>query len=450
MRSIRNHIEYAAIKAIIFLYEDKQVQKASEIVAEIKKEYFQVQPCISIVNTLKKLQQHNKPLDGGTVINAIDKSDITTFTEILSSQIDILKVDSYINFLKDIYKKREIEKVLNKAMKDLSGSMIDKPPERILSSLKSDIDKIDLIQNTEVEDIEKVLHDSWADLEESSRTDNLKELEKWKTGIKGLDELLGGLRRKQLTLIGAHSGIGKTALALQIALNLTDNELKGFIVSKEMDSKELVRRMISQLKRIDSNKFKGLKFDEKDWQIILDGHNQLLKNRFVFDTQSQTVSDIEIWIKRLKPDFVIIDYIQLLTPENKSESREQQVSSISRNLKRIAMTEKTSIILLTQLNENEATGRPSERSIRESRGPYFDSDNVIFIYKPKPEALIKYIEDNYTDIKIDADTIRYGAKTKTDYVEIILDKQRNGATGSFISANKKPYYIFETVGGKKK
>lgn len=449
MAKILNNIEHVVIKTIVMLYEDKQIQKANEASLELKTEFFSKHACIKIATAFKQLIKQNKPLDRVTVINTIDTDIVPAFGEIMSCQIDILKADNYINILKDAYKKREIKKALDKASRDLELSIIDNPPERIISSLRADIEKIDMIKNSEVEDIEKVLYDSWSDLEESTKDNNLKELEKWKTGINGLDNLLGGLRRKQLTLIGAHSGIGKTALALQIGLNLTSNGLRGFVVSKEMDSKELVRRMISNLRRIDSNKFKWLKLDENDWKSILDGHHQLARNKFTFDTKSQTVSDIERWIKRLKPDFTIIDYIQLLTPENKSESREQQISGISRNLKRIAMAEDTSIILLTQLNENEATGRPSERSIRESRGPYFDSDNVIFIYRPKPEILEKYVDENYSNLKIDSSHIKYASDSKMDFVEIILDKQRNGATGAFMAANKKPYYLFETIGGSR-
>ena len=74
---------------------------------------------------------------------------------------------------------------------------------------------------------------------------------------------------------------------------------------------------------------------------------------------------------------------------------------------------------------------------------------MIFIYKPKPEILEKYVNENYTDVIINSDHIKYAADSKMDFVEIILDKQRNGATGAFMATNKKPYYLFETIGGSR-
>lgn len=445
---ILNNVEFAVIKSITFLYEDKQHRKSFEVMEDVKEEYFSDPSCKKIFITLKKLYKTDRPLDATTVLHNLDKSEVALFTQIVSISVDVIKIKRYVGILEDLYKKRLIKKAIDKALQGLDGSLVDNSPERVLDALKSNLEQIEIIKNNEVMDMNRALYESWEDLEESTREKNLKELQKWKTGIIGLDNLLGGLRRKQLTLIGAHSGIGKTALALQIGLNLTGNELKGFIVSKEMGTKELIRRMVSQIKKIDSNKFKWLNLDEDDWKSILEGHNHLSNHKFIFDTTSQNISDIERWIKRIKPDFTIIDYIQLLTPENKSDSREQQISTISRNLKRIAMAEDTSIILLTQLNENEANGRPSERSIRESRGPYFDSDNVIFIYKPKPEILEKYVEEKYPNLKIDSKHIKYAADSNIDFVEIILDKQRNGATGAFMATNKKPFYLFETVGGR--
>ena len=444
---MENNIEYVVIKSIVFLYEDKQHKKSFEVMEEVREEYFNDSSCKKIFRALKNLLKSEKPLDATTVLHNLDKSEVPLFTKIISIPVDVIRVKRYIGMLEDLYKKRLIKKAINKALQGLDSSLIDNPPESILNALKSNLEQIEIIKNSEIIEMNEALYESWADLEESSRKDNLIELEKWKTGILGLDNLMGGLRKKQLTLIGAHSGVGKTALALQIGLNLTRNGLKGLIVSKEMGTKELIRRMVSQVKKIDSNKFKWLDLNEGDWKNILDGHNQLSNHRFIFDTTSQNVSDIERWIKRIKPDFTIIDYIQLLAPENKGDNREQQLSAISRGLKRIAMAEDTSIILLTQLNENEATGRPSERSIRESRAPYFDSDNVIFIYNPKPEQLLKLVEERYNYLKINDSILEYAREQKMDFVEIILDKQRNGATGAFMATNKKPFYLFETIGG---
>ena len=444
---MKSNIEHTVLKYLIYLYEDGQIDNVKQEITGINEKYFIDPSSKRIFNNMNKLLKNNKPIDSTTMINTIDRIDVPQFTDIMSQSISFLEGKEYINILKDMYKKRCLEKAINDANRTLNESSIDNPPDKIILNLKNELDKIDNIRTNVVIDMSKVLSDSWNDLEENTNPENLKNLEKWKTGIEGLDDIMGGLRRKQLTLIGAHSGIGKTGLAIQIGLNLTKNGLKGLIVSKEMSAIELVRRMISNIKRINSDKFTKLKFDEEDWKTILDGHNELGNYYFVFETNAQTVSEIEITIKREKPDFVIIDYIQLLSSENKSETREQQVSTISRNLKRVAMTENTSIIMLSQLNENEATGRPTERSIRESRGPYFDSDNVIFLYKPRIEQLQNFLNKRYKDLNVNPKNISYAKRKGWSFLEIILDKNRNGPTGAFMVINKKPYFLFETIGG---
>ena len=140
----------------------------------------------------------------------------------------------------------------------------------------------------------------------------------------------------------------------------------------------------------------------------------------------------------------MVDYLQIIKPENTGISREQQVASISSGLKNIAKEENVCIILLAQLNENQENGNPSQSSIRESRGPYLDSDIVIFIKKVAPseiEAVLKKSNKSNIDKKY----IYSSRAVGYDFVKIIVAKNRNGSNGEFYALNRKPYYLFNTL-----
>lgn len=139
--------------------------------------------------------------------------------------------------------------------------------------------------------------------------------------------------------------------------NLARNGNIVYIASIEMSEQEIYIRLISQLKVHDFSRIQNMKFsqDDNDIKLFRDGKIELdkLNNNIVIDDKSNMILEIENKIKKIKPDFLIVDYLQIVEPENPKEIREQQVSQIARRLKNIAKKYNLSVILLSQLNDNK-------------------------------------------------------------------------------------------------
>lgn len=414
------NIEYALINSILLLFENKKNEEAKKLVDSLSPDHFKIEACKEIITVIKKIINENNIVSFLTITFEIDVKYRDIMNEIVACDVNYLDSDKYKNELLMNFRKNKIIKEIN-----------DKSNENSKNSL-------------EVMGIDELIQEVTRDLEIRSREESISEAEKWKTGIRGLNEVTGCLKKSQLILIGGNSGDGKTSLGLQILLNLSKKGIKAYIVSKEMDNKELILRMISQNKLIDSNEFKDMSYAKNYSSDLEEAYRDLKNLGIIFDKKSQTISDIRKNIIKNKPEIILVDYLQIIKPENTGISREQQVASISSGLKNIAKEENVCIILLAQLNENQENGNPSQSSIRESRGPYLDSDIVIFIKKVAPseiEAVLKKSNKSNIDKKY----IYSSRAVGYDFVKIIVAKNRNGSNGEFYALNRKPYYLFNTL-----
>ena len=267
-------------------------------------------------------------------------------------------------------------------------------------------------------------------------------------GIDVLDKTIGGLFKTEVTTIGAKSGVGKTALALFIALNVAIQGKKVLIITREMTNKHIVQRLITRLTAISSNKMKKKTFDSDDWVNIVGSISELNKQNIFINDKISTVSGIRKRVKNLKPDLVIVDYLQLLTPEGKDNSREREVATLSRGLKEMAQSFEIPVIQLTQLNDG-FKGRPyGEGAVRESRAIYQDSNNVIYIHKPIDEKEIELMVDPLMDKDKAKKQIDFWLNmnigdSSTKIIEMIVSKSRDGGT-----AIEKMWYEGETLSYK--
>ena len=243
------------------------------------------------------------------------------------------------------------------------------------------------------------------------------------TGFTDLDNLTGGLHPGELVILAARPSMGKTALALNIAdhvaVNLKETTL---VVSLEMSSLELGQRLLCARGRINGNKFRSNFLSAGDQQKIVEAANELSQAPlFVDDTPSRSVTEIAAAARRVKRKhglgLIVIDYLQLIQPDNPSDPRQEQVAKMARRLKATARELKVPILCLAQLNrqaELSKDNRPRLSHLRESGAIEQDADVVMFIHREE-YYLSREEREQREDLRGRA--------------ELIVAKQRNGPTG---------------------
>lgn len=243
-------------------------------------------------------------------------------------------------------------------------------------------------------------------------------------GLNLLDYTIGGLFKGELTTIAARSGVGKTALALQIMLNAVEQGQKVLFISREMSNEQVLMRNISKETGISSKKMKYKELREGDWEKIILAMEKLNKTKLIhINDRISTVSGIKKRIRQIKPDLVIVDYIQLLTPESNYQNREREVATISRELKNITLDFDIPLIQLSQLNDEMKDYRPyGERPIRDSKAIFHDSNNVIYIHEPVGLDL----DDAIRKIKSSREEVEKAREKGIKLVDIIVAKCRDG------------------------
>lgn len=237
------------------------------------------------------------------------------------------------------------------------------------------------------------------------------------TGFRDLDFLTAGMHNSDLILIAARPSMGKTAFVLNLAENMAiKNDKKVAIFSLEMSKVQLINRILSLESRVEAGKLRTGNLQENDWSKLLEGGAIVSKSGLLLDdTPGITIAELRSKCRRFKAevglDIIMIDYLQLMQGNSK-ESRQQEISEISRSLKAIAREMNVPVIALSQLSravEQRPDHRPMLSDLRESGAIEQDADLVMFIYR----------DDYYNH-----DTDKKGVS------EIIIAKQRNGALGT--------------------
>ncbi len=239
------------------------------------------------------------------------------------------------------------------------------------------------------------------------------------TGFTDLDRQLSGLQPADMILIAARPSMGKTALALNIAEYVAFHEKKPVaIFSLEMPKEALVNRLMSLVSHVEAEKIRSGQLQGMDWSDLVESAGIIADSKLIIDDQSGiTVADLQSKCRKYKmehPDLslVMIDYLQLMNGTKKSDSRQQEISEISRSIKMVARELNVPIIALSQLSrapEQRPDHRPMLSDLRESGAIEQDADVVMFIYR-----------DDY-----------YNKDTeKKNISEVIIAKQRNGPVGT--------------------
>ena len=257
-----------------------------------------------------------------------------------------------------------------------------------------------------------------------------------KTRFSQLDQMTAGLQRSDMIILAARPSMGKSALALNIALNSAMVSTGACaIFSLEMPCEQLANRMLSAKAKVDGQKIRKGQLNEAEWIKLKEAEQELKRQKIFFDdTPGIKISDMHAKCRKLKEDYglylIIIDYIQLIQSTTKAESRQQEVSDISRKIKAMARELDVPIIALSQLSRSvEARNdkRPMLSDLRESGAIEQDADLVMFIYR----------EDYY---KKDEER-----NEKREDVELIIAKHRNGPIGTVKLAFEKDINAFYSI-----
>ncbi|MFH0736542.1 MAG: replicative DNA helicase [bacterium] len=259
------------------------------------------------------------------------------------------------------------------------------------------------------------------------------------TGFFELDELLGGLQKSDLLIVAARPAMGKTAFALSLARNAAlDHNVPIALFSLEMSTIQLATRFISSEARINSHSLRTGKFKAEDGQKISKTVDRLIKAPiYIDDTPGQSVMEIRAKCRRLKAErnigLIIIDYLQLMTAGNsKYDSREREISTISRSLKGLAKELDVPVIALSQLNravEDQKDKKPMLSHLRESGAIEQDADVVMFLYRPIVYGITQFSDGTSTE----------------GCAEVIIAKHRNGPTGEARMAFLSDFARFENL-----
>lgn len=371
-----------------------------------------------IFAAIEKIRKKKEEVNILSIKKTIEGKD----TEILKyiSKIAESKFGSSIDYaykeLKRLSKKRELLRISNVIKENVENEPeIEVLIEKIIKELK------DLNEEGEKE---KTFLDM---VVETSNEIDKKRLQgpnydyKYYTGIFDLDKVTNGLHEEELTIIGARPGVGKTTLALQIALKIAEKGLPVGIISLEMSSTQIIQKILSKKTNIDSDKIRTGKLTEAEIEKVAIAEGEISDLPFFINTRIKNIQDIEIYARKLKNKnnlgLLIVDYLQLVKSKNKFSSREQEVAEISRTLKLLSLELKIPIIGLCQLNRNAARTEPTLADLRESGAIEQDADNVIFLYKENDS------EEETTTVEnviIDLQKQRAGGLTK---VTVRFDKK---------------------------
>jgi len=255
------------------------------------------------------------------------------------------------------------------------------------------------------------------------------------TGFTKLDELTSGLQASDLIIVAGRPSMGKTALALNIAQHAAiEGGIPSAIYSLEMSKEQLALRMLCSNAKVDAHRLRGGFLSEADWPNLTRAAGHLSEAPiFIDDTPGLTVLEMRAKSRRLKAEhnlgLVVVDYLQLMRGRADSETREQEISDISRSLKALAKELTLPVIALSQLNrkvEDRGDKRPQLADLRESGAIEQDADVIIFLYR---DEVYNRSEDNPHKGK----------------AEIIIGKQRNGPTDRFELAFLDKYTCFENL-----
>ena len=397
----------------------------NKIVEEVTVDMFYDERNKYIFNAIKSLHDNRTPIDITTIKDELDKDKklntvgLDYLTDVIDSVVTTANLDYYIKIIRDYAIRRNL---IDTATEIINTTYEDESVTTLLDTAEKNI--LNVVRARSVGSfmpIQEVLRNAQAKLEELAK--NKRTITGLETGFPDFDKITTGLHGGEMIILAARPGMGKTALALNMATFAASRTKKAVaIFNLEMSAEMLVNRMISSVGQIDSYKLQTGNMLEKDWQRYNEALSQLSEtNIFIEDNVSVTAQDIRAKCRRLANSetglgLVVIDYLQLINSGSRRvESRQVEVSEISRALKTMAVELDVPVIALAQLSrsaEKRESNQPMLSDLRESGSLEQDADMVLFINR----------KDYYEKAK--------DFNNKIVPAELIIAKHRKGGLGT--------------------
>lgn len=419
------------------LLENGTINAALEI---LRKDDFYSEAHRKIFSMIVELSEKNEPVDLITLSNALkDRNQLDSIggTSYLASLVDNVPSAANVANYSKIVKEKAI-------LRGLIGSATE-----IINSCYetgSDVDQVlDRAEHRIFEISENKVRPSFYAMRDIVKTSfksienlfNRKELITGvATGFERIDDMTSGLQNSDLIIIAGRPSMGKTAFALNIAQYAAlETQIPVAVFSLEMSKEQLAFRLLASEARVDSQRMRKGFLGEMDWPKLTEAAGRLSEAAmYIDDTPAITVLEMKAKSRRLKAErglgLIVVDYIQLMRGGGSSrDSREQEISEISRSLKALAKELQVPVIALSQLNrkvEDRPNRRPQMADLRESGAIEQDADVIAFIYR---DEVYNKADDNLEKGK----------------AEIIIGKQRNGPTGTVKLAFLNQYTTFENL-----
>lgn len=375
-----------------------------------------------LFEAMSELYRENKPIDLITLQNRLKEKDVPpeiSSLEFIRDMLAVVSTSANVKYYAEIVSEKALLRRLIKVNEDIAASCYagKESVEEILENTEKNIFQV--IQRNSSEDfvpIKQVVLNALDKIEAASRSKG--NVTGMATGFIDLDYKTSGFQPSDLILIAARPSMGKTAFALNIAeyMAFRSDETVA-IFSLEMSKEQLVNRLFALESRVDSQVLRSGNLTDNDWASLIEAAGTIGKSNLIIDdTPGISVSELRSKCRKYKLEhnlgIIMIDYLQLMQSSKRSESRQQEISDISRSLKEIARELQVPVVALSQLSravEQRPDHRPMLSDLRESGAIEQDADVVMFLYR-----------DDYYNHDTD----------KKDVAEVIIAKQRNGPIGT--------------------
>ena len=411
-----------AVQSVIgaMLMDKEAIMAASEIISG--EDFYQKQYGI-LFNNMVELFNEGKAVDLITLQNRLrengvpeEVSNMGFVRELLSSTMTSANVKYYAEI---VYEKSVLRKLIKTNEQIANDCYVGADKlENILEDTEKKIFDIVQRRNTgEFVPINKIVQNSIMRVSAASKLKgNVTGIP---TGFIDLDYRTSGMQKSDLVLVAARPSMGKTAFVLNMAQYMAFECNKTVaIFSLEMSSEQLVNRLLAMEARVDAQKLRNGSLEDNDWESLLESAGTVARSHLIIDDRASSLAEIRSKCRKFKLehnlDIVIIDYLQLMSSgsSRSSDSRQQEISDISRGLKRMARELDVPVVALSQLSravEQRPDHRPMLSDLRESGAIEQDADVVMFLYR-----------DEY-----------YNKESELKgTAEVIIAKQRNGPIGT--------------------
>lgn len=395
------------------------------VIDQLADEDFFEEAHILIYQAMKSLHENDMRIDYASVASRLEQNQTlgraggrVYLYELSDSVPSTAHLETYIDLVRDGSLKRQVIDVTSKILD--TGYAGNIGANEYLERAEEDI--FALAQKRKTSEF-SLLNEIIREVKEKTERNRDKKggITGLRTGFSNLDDLTAGLQPEELIILAARPSMGKSAFAMNLAINVAkkngDGQANVAIFSLEMSNEQLAARMLSAEANVKNTKIKTGSLSSKEWGFLESGVRSLdTLNIYFDDSAAVTVADIRAKCRKLSQqkglDFVVIDYLQLIKGDRRAGNRQEEVARISRSLKQMARELKIPILALSQLSrevERRDDKKPVLADLRESGSIEQDADIVMFLFRP--------------------DYYKHHGEQNTNEVELIISKNRQGIAG---------------------